>query len=460
MKRSLCIITLIGILFIGCSKQNFFDLALTNVTLYDSTSKKILKNKTILIQDEIIADIIDGDETFAAKIKIEGNGRLVTPGFIDTHIHLTDIFGDYEQAPQYLSPDSSIFYREQLAHTFLNYGVTSVAEMGQPESWMKLTLNWQKQPNPNYPNIFNSGSALISDEERAPYVSHVEVENPSETILKIQNYHEMGLDHIKLYWRLREPEMKAAVEKAKSLNMRMYAHIDNNILSINEVLELGVRHFEHASTISNDVFNFSQDGNLLMEIMQKNYPGISAYMPFALEKIQYVEDNTTLRLKRDELISRMIENSATLSTTIHLFGSFCGRTFFNSFLEDYYTNENPQLSDKQIKRLNKAFDTYMSYIKTAHERGLKLRIGTDCQQGGKAVLSEMLLLCEAGLPIEDVLQIATYNGAEALGVEDDYGSLQLGKKADILMFDNNPLEDYNNLLSRKTIIKGGKIYKD
>ena len=459
MKRINLLIVTISILFCACSKRVGYDLAITNVKLFDSENKQILNNKTILIKNDTIAAIVNNGQKIWSKERIEGNGRLVSPGFIDTHIHLTDIIGDYDKAPVYISKDSIAIYRNMLAKTHLNYGITTVADMGQPEKWMDVSLDWQKNPEPNYPNLFIGGGALISDEERKPYLNHVEVLNPEEATKKVRQYYDMGLRHIKLYWRLREPEMKAAVETAKNLNMNMFAHIDNNLMSINETLDKGVRNFEHASTISNDVFLFQVHGDALNKIMQQHYPDMKAYMPYALEMIQYVEDSPELRDKREKLIQKMVDLDATLSTTIHLFGSFSGRTYFNSFLDSYYSEENPKLNENQLKRLNTAFDSYMSYIKAAHDKGLKLRIGTDSKDGGKAALSEMLLLYEAGISMEDTLQIATYNGAKAMNIDDDFGSIKPGKKADLIIFDKNPFHDYKNLLAEKTIIKGGNLYK-
>lgn len=435
-------------------------MAIKNVVVFDSETGKILKNKTILVNSDTVVAIIPASEKTMTRNTIEGAGRLVVPGFIDTHIHLTDLFGDYDNAPEYIPQDSMTAYRNLLANTYLQYGVTTVAVMGQPEKWMEVSLDWQKNPDPDYPNLFISGGALISDEERKPYINHVEVFSPKDARDKVQKYYEMGLRQIKLYWRLRKPEMEAVVEHANSLNMNMFAHIDNNVVSIDEALGLGIKNFEHASTISNSVFRFSDHGDSLINIMQKHYPGIQAYMPFALEKFQFVEDHPELRRKRDELIIKMAKQEATISTTIHLFGSFCGRTYFNSFIESYYSNESPELSERQLYRLNKAFDTYIFYLKEAHKKGLKLRIGTDCKDGGKAILSEMLLLHEFGFPMEDILQIATINGASAMNRDRELGSLKPGKKADLVIFDNNPFDDYKNLLSEKTIIKGGKVYEN
>lgn len=99
----------------------------------------------------------------------------------------------------------------------------------------------------------------------------------------------------------------------------------------------------------------------------------------------------------------------------------------------------------------------MQYLKIAHEKGVTLRIGTDCKHGGKALLSEMMLLAEAGFPMEDILQIATWNGYEVMRLTDRYGSIEPGKKADLVIFNENPFDAYANILSEKVVVKDGTI---
>ena len=102
----------------------------------------------------------------------------------------------------------------------------------------------------------------------------------------------------------------------------------------------------------------------------------------------------------------------------------------------------------------------MSYLKQAHTKGIKIRIGTDCREGGKALLSELLLLHEAGFSTEDILQIATLNGSQAIKTDLNHGSIEIGKKADLVIFDKNPFENYRNFLSEKTVLKDGKIFNN
>lgn len=451
-------ITLFVILTTGCKEAITYDLAITDVQVFDAYTGEVNPDKTILISGDEIAAIIDKNESFKANEIIAGKGRLVSPGFIDTHIHFGDLYGDYDEAPEYLVSDSVELYQQKLSDTFLQYGTTTVAVMGQPEKWLEETIKWQKNPETDLPNVFVTGGAIISDEERPPYGGHVEVMNPEDARKLVRRYHETGVKHIKLYWRLRLPEMEAAVDEAQALGLNIFGHIDFNLVGIPAVMDLSVKHFEHAMTVSNDAFGMSQYFNQLNSLMEEHYPGIEAYFPYLLEQIQMVEDTPELHDKRDGLIQNMIEKEATLSTTIHLFGTVAKRTFFDSYVTNYYADQHPDLNEAQLKRLNKAFDTFMAYIKAGHDQGLKLRIGTDCKEGGKAALSEMLLLHEAGFTMGDILKIATLNGAEALKIDADFGSITAGKKADLILFERDPFKDSKGLLDQKTVIKGGKVY--
>ena len=89
-------------LFLGCTVTKILkpDLIITNATILDNKTSKILENKTLLIHNGIITEISDNEvynnkKSYKSIKTINANGKLVTAGFIDTHIHPTDVFGDY-----------------------------------------------------------------------------------------------------------------------------------------------------------------------------------------------------------------------------------------------------------------------------------------------------------------------------------------------------------------------------
>ncbi len=145
-----------------------YDIAIINAKVFDTITGKVRNNKTILISAGTIVNVIDNQNKFVAKMIIDAKGKLITPGFIDTHIHPTDVFGDYDKAPQHLEENSSVFFRKKLSDIYLPYGVTTAMIMGQPTSWLKPILSWSSHPLPNYTDIYYSGRSF--DFKRRPEV--------------------------------------------------------------------------------------------------------------------------------------------------------------------------------------------------------------------------------------------------------------------------------------------------
>jgi imidazolonepropionase-like amidohydrolase len=399
-------------------------------------------------------------EKYNAKETIAGNGRLVCPGFIDTHMHLTDILGDFENAPEYLVKDSIAAYKKRIAETYLPYGTTTIKVDGQPEKWITPSLDWQNNPKPDFPDIYICGGALISHEGRIPYAGHAEVKDAADAARKVQAYHDLGIRYIKLYWRLRIPEFIGAIKKAQELKMNVCGHLETAV-TIDTALYYGLRHFEHLFTLESSIpFRTMEEYNAVLAGLDKNFKSKS-FMPYIMENFRYKAEQPDLREKMDSLIDEMAKDSATLSTTIHVFGSYAGRTYFRTFFQTkLHTEDVPEtFTDVQKQRLGEDFDIMMKYLKRAHEKGVKIVIGTDCMDGGKAMISEMLLLYEAGFAIGDILKIATINGAASMDLGNKYGSIRAGKKADLVIFDKNPFLDYKNFLSEKIVIKDGKVYR-
>ena len=435
----------------SCGQRKNYDLIIKNATVFDSKNGTISKNQTILIKAGIIIGVTESKKDFSASKIIDAKEKLVTPGFIDTHIHPTDVFGDYSAAPEYLPKDSLLFYRKKLSDIYLPYGVTTAMIMGQPEKWLQPILSWTNNPLPNYLDIYTVGGALISKESRKPYISHITVESPLNAKQKVLEYYNLGIQHIKLYWRLRKPEFEAAFKTADSLGMKVYGHIDQNVMFMDTTLDIGLRNYEHILTLDNSVLHFQNDGKDFSLQMQKYYPPTISNFPLVrLEMFRFIHDKKQPIM--DSLIDKLSKNNATFSTTIHLMAEQFGLTYFSN-------KTDTSLSKEEIVRCRENFKIFMGCAKQLFDKGIKLRIGTDCENGGKAIISEQLLLAENRFSIPAILQISTINGAIALGLDDKYGSIEKGKKADILIWDKNPFDNYNNFLAPKTIIKDGVVFK-
>ena len=92
-----------------------------------------------------------------------------------------------------------------------------------------------------------------------------------------------------------------------------------------------------------------------------------------------------------------------------------------------------------------------------YEAGIPLAVGSDWLEPGRVSLSEIVLLQRAGIPAAGALAIATLGGAKVIEREAQYGVIEAGRKAQLVIFDRNPLDDIEAVLAGKTVIKDGVV---
>ncbi|HEX8546860.1 MAG TPA: amidohydrolase family protein [Cytophagaceae bacterium] len=439
--------------------QSQYDLIIKNATIFNSITGKTETNKDILIRDGKIIDVVPRGQLHKSKNIIEAKEKLVTPGFIDVHIHPTDILGDFDKAPLNVETDSIPLFRKRISQTFLPYGVTTIRSAGQPEQWLPMMVSWQKNSRPEHVDIYNSGGALVTlDPKRKTNIAHAAVKDSADAARKVQEYYDQGIRHLKLYWRLQYSELASALHKAEQLKMNVFAHVgDNSITSVDSVITLGVKNIEHAYTlITCDLSD--TDNQIIGQKFEKRYkdsPFQPAFIEWVMEQLLFVG-----REKPGfyNLISKLKNNNVSVTPTLHIFAQRYGLTWF--YKEMTEMADLPFKGNEfQTQECIKGYEVLASYVKILYDSGVQLNLGTDCPEGGKAALSEMILLNELGIPMQEVLKIATINSAKAMDRENLYGSIEKGKKANLIIFGKSPLEDRKNLTGKKTIIKEGVVFK-
>ncbi|MFQ5926840.1 MAG: amidohydrolase family protein, partial [Terriglobia bacterium] len=110
------------------------------------------------------------------------------------------------------------------------------------------------------------------------------------------------------------------------------------------------------------------------------------------------------------------------------------------------------------KELRRRLVAQLAALGAAHGRGIQLQAGTDAPVFGASLHWELELFVQAGIPPLEVLRIATQEAAAAVGAEDDLGTLERGKLADIVLLDANPLDDIRNTQTIWRVIKGGWLF--
>lgn len=438
------------------------DLVLRNVTVFDARVPEALPDRTVVVDGgRIVAILPAGVEPPVARRAVEGDGRLLSPGLVDAHSHLAYVLGDSISAGGgfiarlSMEPDSIAAYRARWAGAYLPYGVTTVRDVGSDDRHLPLLVAWMDR-SPEAPDFWPAGGALVSAEAgRTPFPGHAVVTDPADARRKVRAYHQAGLRHIKLYWRLREPEFVAALEEARALDMNVTGHIDFKVLGFERALDLGLRSFEHAYTVAVGALTEEQFLAAWRETLPR-VVGDEQRGRFYLGVMAYLHVLGPGNPQMERLIGRLAATHSTVVPTLHLFAQRVGLSPHTTPpFADF--DDLTWMDEEQRAWAREGYRTLAGYVREMWEAGIPLAVGTDWAEPGPAVLAEIALLHDAGIPMPDSLAIATLGGATAIGAADEIGVVEPGYRANLVLWDENPLTDPRALFGGRTVVKDGSI---
>ncbi|MCW5516009.1 amidohydrolase family protein [Muriicola sp. Z0-33] len=448
INKLLIVILAIGFSF--CEDPNTEDdqLVIVNASLFNTSTLQVEKNRSIFIRNNRIKKISgtrSGD--FALNNVVDARERLITPSFIDVHNHLNFIFGD---TTEITNPNEFKRSRKLLTEQYLPYGVTVVRSAGGRELHIPMVQSWMNH-HQDYVDYFPSGGALVSLDTK--FYNHAYVADSSEVQSKIREYHKLGIRHIKLYSLIGEPELKAAVSTARELELNIFGHIENAMISIETACNLGLTNFEHAKTLFLEVIRKYEAASIDLSGLPPDDEENWRYREYEVFNFIGADDPSIL-----SLIALFKKNGVSITPTLNLYAQPIGLVN-NSSQPTAHKEDQLNWSEEQMNRAKLGYKVLAAVVYKLYENGIQLNTGSDNYEPGKTILSEMLLLNDLGIPMSEVLKIASLNSARAIDMEKSYGSIEVGKKAHLVIFDENPLVNPLNLLSKKTVIKDGILWK-
>ncbi|MBC7365078.1 MAG: amidohydrolase family protein, partial [Candidatus Aminicenantes bacterium] len=382
-------------------------IAIVGGTLIDGTGKEPLANSVV---------IIEGDKIKAAgpasKIKvpegaekIEAAGKWILPGFIDCHIHLTTETSDLEY---YRDSNSLATLRAlQLMNMYLRCGVTAVRDVGSHVEAMQALLRAQKNGYIDSIRVYPCGD-LITITGGHGYGMHgsLAVDGPWEWRKAVRQMYAAGFKHIKISPQFTMEEAKAAVEEAKMLGLHITAH-----------------------------------GG-----------GFSDTIPPTMTKVAIkagVECIEHLNEMDDETLDMMAKNHVFNVPTLYTYYASYQRNDINRFL---------------IEKRHWSMAMHETLFKKAYKRKIVMGIGTDANGEYRELypqiyFEEMKYFARLGMKPMEVIVCATRNGSRILGLEDEVGTIEAGKAADLQILNADPIKSFDNLGSPEVVILRGKVYK-
>ncbi|WP_299764249.1 amidohydrolase family protein [uncultured Dokdonia sp.] len=439
------------------------NLMINNATIIDVHTGELVEKQQLLIENGVITKI--SKKALKNKNKyqvIDVNGKYLMPGMIDTHIHFFQT-GSLYTRPDAIDLTSVVSYEEELAFAeelvndsfkrYLRLGITTVMDVGGPFSNFKVRDTIAAENTS--PNVYVTGPLFSPYQPEAlaktadvPIAKITSIEDATALFNKMLPYKP---DFIKI-WYIASPEIPAEKTYPIVKHIAQLAH-DNS-------LKLAV----HATQLNTAILAVKAGADIL---------------------VHSVDDKEVT----EEFAQLLKENNVTYVPTLivskNYFTSFTG-TPSNHAQDLNFANPKTyrSLTDVQrytketmpavLKRFQGNTDGFLKYydantvlmnknLKFLQEQGVNIATGTDAGNIGtmhaSSYLQEIEAMEKGGLTSLQLLKAATINAARGFGLENILGSIKEGKVADIIILDENPITDIQNLTTIESVIKDGAILK-
>ena len=414
------------------SKQQPSYILFRHANLFESSTATVKRNVDVEVRAGKINAIYPSQKSYVkADTIIDCTGKLLMPGLWDMHAHY--------------SKDEGIMY--------MAGGITHIRDMGND----KILLVYKKAIADNRmlgPDI-SYISGFIDKEDPFQGPTGTIISSLDEGIKAIDDYHALGYQQIKLYSAIKPEWVAPMAAHAHSLGMHVCGHIPA-FMTAEQAIHAGYNEITHMNFI---FLNFMGDT-------------IDTRTP---ARFRLVGDNAgklDLNSKAvKDFIALMKEKHISLDPTMNvwqgMFDEFKGDTsnylkpVINWLPDAYKTNlaiQTPFGSDANKADYKAAFANMLKMLKLLYDNGILLVAGTD---GGEAnaVHHELELYVQADIPTNEVLKIATYNAALDCNLQDRYGSVMIGKDADLILIDGNPLNNISDIRKVQLVIKNNRMYQ-
>ncbi len=437
-------------------------LVLKGGLLIDGTGKAPIENAVIVIAGGKIQSVgTEGALAIPADATVmETRGKTIIPGLVDSHVH----------------------YRTLFAPLFLYWGVTTVGDMGNPRGWILAEREAVEQGRLVSPYIMAAGN-MINGPPRPKEVLgpgevvgldqflngnnfHTYVTDESEIEAAIAEAKRQGVDAIKMYVRMTPPMLKIGSQIAHKYGLPAFSHFTfgNARMGLfqgtDEVLDTGLDGHIHLfglikATVPKEIRDRIAKGE---NVEAAHLMDTSKFKALA-EKMAAVKMNLNPTLNADwakfsghrEEFDRA--NEEVMNSPV---GKLLPEQNRAAYLEFY-----KPFRGKELEEMQEGYRKMGEFVREFVAAGGKVMAGADEGPGGRVVglslHAEMQMLQEVGLTPMQALQAGTSWGMEAWGKLKEAGTVEAGKRADLVVLRGNPLENMSATRDIETVIQGGRV---
>jgi hypothetical protein len=406
-------------------------LVIRGAAVFDSISGAMLPQRTIVVEGDRISAISSPDKPVKAPRGarvIDAKGKFVIPGLIDGHTHL--------QHQHYFVQMTG----DEIMPMFVAAGVTSVRDIGDHVAFQKIYARYADAHPELCPRVFLCSPLL--DGNPAYHWDSWAIKTPEEVPDLVDNLAKWGVSTLKIYVNVSHDVFRKIIEEGHKHGLTVTAHLGT--VSAQDAIADGLDCIEHIWGLW--YFCWPNDDPSARRDMNIDNPACKALIAQIAE--HKVMLDPTLAIFRGLLLadSPEVRNDPN--------DRYAPARMHNKWRSG---GADPATREARVKEFGK----YKELTGMAYRAGITILAGTDTAENhcppGFSLLTELELLVQSGLPPNAALQAATINNARALKQTQNLGSVEVGKLADMVIVDANPLDDISNTRKIHRVIRGGIV---
>lgn len=435
---------------IASTVQNFVDveapaIILRGVTIVDGTGADPIANQSIVIRGKQIEEIGPaGVVSIPADARVlDLAGHTVIPGIIGVHNHTF-----------YTTSERSVQMNFSAPRLYLGSGVTTIRTTGSMSPYAEINLKGAiDQGDVPGPRMFVTGPYITGG---SGVSSMNRVSSPEETRRVVSYWADEGVSWLKAYTEISRDALRAMIEEAHEHDVKVTAHLCS--VTFREAVQMGIDHLEHGLYANSD---FHPD-------KQPDECPSDHYEALANLDIDSPEVDTTIAL--------MVENEVGMTSTQAVYELSVPHrppledrvlAALSDDAREEYIATRERIADlenaRQFRISADLFKKAQQFEYKFAEAGGLLAAGVDPTGIGGALPGfgdqrNFELLVETGFSPVEAIKIMTLNGAKTLAIDDELGSVEVGKVADLVVLDGDPIRNPEEIRNVSLVFKDGRGY--
>jgi len=402
-------------------------IAIVGGTLIDATGAAPVPDATVVIHDGRIVAVGPRSKIRIPRHAnvIDARGKTILPGLWDMHAH----FEQVEWGPIYLAA-----------------GVTTVRDCGNEFEFITAVRDAIAQGRGLGPRLLLAGIV----DGTSKYTLGVEgVDTPQQALMWTDRYHAAGFQQMKIYSSVKLEELKIIADEAHKLGMSVTGHVPEGLTAY-QAIEAGQDQINHIGYIA-DIMRAPLPENATRLERNKAVVNIDLGSPEAQKALAFLKDHHTVV---DPTIALSEFFTATTAKPPSSFEP--GVNKVAPELAEQLTDVGPPTDRSEMEE--KIFQKDLAIVGALHKAGVPIVAGTDQTVPGYSLHREIELYVQSGFTPMEAIQAATIVPARAMRFQKESGTIEKGKRADLILINGNPLDDIHNTRNVEYVITNGTMY--